>query len=115
MSRLLRGRECRDSYNGKNLLANSSGELLVRTQLEAQLEVLRALDDALGLGGRAQHFSADTPLLGSLPELDSMAVVDLVAMLEDRFSLMIEDEEITGQVFATVGSLADFVHAKLTA
>ena len=95
---------------GENVGLRSSGEPPVKTQLE----VLRALDDALGLSGRAQHFSADTPLLGSLPELDSMAVVDLVTMLEDRFSLMIEDEEITGQVFATVGSLADFVRAKLT-
>lgn len=81
----------------------------------ALAEVLRALDDALGLGGRALQFSADTPLLGSLPELDSMAVVDLITLLEDRLGLMIDDDEITGQVFATVGSLADFVHAKLVA
>ena len=94
---------------------NTRLEERLEVRLEVQVEVLRALDDALGLGGRAQHFSADTLLLGSLPELDSMAVVDLVTLLEDRFSLMIEDDEITGQVFATVGSLADFVRAKLTA
>lgn len=83
--------------------------------MNTQAEVLRALDDALGLGGRSSQFSADTPLLGSLPELDSMAVVDLITLLEDRLGLMIDDDEITGQVFATVGSLADFVHAKLAA
>lgn len=83
--------------------------------MEIQPEVLRALDDALGLGGRTRTFTPATPLFGSLPELDSMAVVDLITLLEDRFGIAFEDDEITGEVFATVGSLAEFVRLKLPA
>jgi acyl carrier protein len=83
--------------------------------VEIQPEVLRALDDALGLGGRSRTFTADTRLFGSLPELDSMAVVDLISALEERFGIAFEDDEITGEVFASVGSLAEFVRLKLPA
>lgn len=83
--------------------------------MEIQLEVLHALDDALGLEGRAKGFCASTLLFGSLPELDSMAVVDLIVALEERFGFSIEDDEITAQIFSSVGSLTDFVGLKLKA
>jgi acyl carrier protein len=76
-------------------------------------EILRLLDDVLGLGGRAQTFTADTPLLGALPELDSMAVVGLLTALEERYGFVIEDDEIGGGIFATVGSFTRFVQNKL--
>jgi acyl carrier protein len=78
-------------------------------------EVKRALDDVLSLGGRASEFTRDTHLLGSIPELDSMAVVTLITTLEEHFSIVVDDDEIDGTTFGTVGSLADFVSAKLTA
>ena len=71
--------------------------------------MLRALDDVLSLQGRASSFSADTPLLGAVPELDSMAVVTLITTLEERFGLAIDDDEVSGETFATVGSLTQFV------
>lgn len=77
-------------------------------------EVLRLLDDTLSLGGRALKFQRDTPLLGALPELDSMAVVSLMTALEEQLGISIDDDEVDGDVFATVGSLADFVGSKLT-
>ena len=55
------------------------------------------------------RFSADTPLLGAVPELDSMAVVTLITTLEERFGLAIDDDEVSGETFATVGSLTQFV------
>ncbi|RVT88909.1 acyl carrier protein [Inhella crocodyli] len=76
-------------------------------------EVLRLLDDTLSLGGRALKFQRDTPLLGALPELDSMAVVSLMTALEEQLGISIDDDEVDGDVFATVGSLADFVGSKL--
>jgi acyl carrier protein len=77
---------------------------------------LRALvDDTLNLGGRAQAFTRDTPLLGAVPELDSMGVVALIGALEDRFGMSIDDDEIDGAVFQTWGSLLDFVAGKLAA
>lgn len=76
-------------------------------------QVLRTLDDVLGLNGRAQRFSSETPLLGAIPELDSMVVVALIASLEERFGFVIDDDDIDGSTFATVGSLTDFVRSKL--
>lgn len=65
----------------------------------------RLIDEALGLEGRGQSFSCATPLLGGLPEFDSMAVVSLVTALEERFGIRVRDEDITAETFATVGSL----------
>lgn len=76
-------------------------------------DVLRTLDDVLSLGGRAMSFTRDTPLLGAVPELDSMAVVTLITSLEERFGITVDDDEIDGATFASVGSLVDFVAAKL--
>lgn len=83
--------------------------------LTVEEDVLRLLDDVLGLAGRAKGFLPETPLLGSLPELDSMAVVGLLTALEERFGLSIADDEIDGSLFATVGSFTRFVQAKLDA
>ena len=75
-------------------------------------EILNVLDEALSLKGRSASFGRDTPLLGALPELDSMAVLTVITLLEERFGFTIHDDEIDGAVFATVGSLIDFVSAK---
>ena len=76
-------------------------------------DVLRTLDDVLSLGGRALAFGRDTPLLGAIPELDSMAVVGLITSLEERFGITVDDDEIDGATFGSVGSLVDFVATKL--
>ncbi|KQP39779.1 acyl carrier protein [Pseudorhodoferax sp. Leaf274] len=72
-------------------------------------DVLHVLDETLGLGGRSAGFDADTPLLDALPELDSMAIVSLISALEQHFGVMLPDDELDGRVFATAGSLADFL------
>jgi acyl carrier protein len=71
------------------------------------------LDQVLHLQGRAAVFGLEMPLLGSIPELDSMAVVGLITALEDRFGFAIDDDEIDGATFATVGSLVAFIKMKL--
>lgn len=78
-------------------------------------EVLRVVDEVLSLNGRSAFFTLDTPLLGAIPELDSMAVVTLITTLEEQFGLVVDDDDIDGATFATVGSLTDFVSGKLTA
>lgn len=83
--------------------------------MNIQNEVLSLLDEILSLNGRAASFSADTPLLGAIPELDSMAVVALITNLEERFGFTVDDDEIEGSTFATVGSLVEFVTSKLDA
>lgn len=73
--------------------------------------VVQVLDEVLALGGRGLAFTRLTPLLGAVPELDSMAVVALITMLEERLGIELPDDEIDAQAFATVGALADFVSA----
>ena len=75
-------------------------------------EVLALIDEVLSLGGRARAFGRQTALLGALPELDSMAVVALITALEERFGFVVDDDEIDGAVFATLGTLVDFVEGK---
>lgn len=77
--------------------------------------VLKVLDDALLLEGRTANFTADTPLLGALPELDSMAALTLITSLENHFGLSFDDGELNGDTFATVGSLCRMVEAHLSA
>ena len=67
----------------------------------------------LGIEDRAATLDASTPLLDHMPELDSMAVVDLAVTLEDHFGIEIGDDEVNGEVFETLGSLAAFVESKL--
>lgn len=83
--------------------------------MEVTKEVLRVLDEVLSLNGRAASFTHDTPLLGAIPELDSMAVVTLITTLEEQFGLVVDDDDIDGATFATVGSLVEFVNSKLAA
>ena len=84
-------------------------------KLQVTQEVIRLLDEVLSLNGRSSTFTSDTPLLGAIPELDSMAVVSLITGLETHFGLVVDDDDIDGSTFATVGSLADFVSGKLGA
>jgi acyl carrier protein len=81
--------------------------------LDIERELLGLIDEVLSLGGRAKAFERDTPLLGAVPELDSMAVVGLINMMEEHFGFIVEDDEIDGSAFATVGTLTDFVQGKL--
>ena len=82
--------------------------------MDIKSEIVALLDEILSLNGRAASFTEDTTLLGSLPELDSMAVVALITGIEERFGFVVDDDEIDGAVFATVGTLVQFVEAKLT-
>lgn len=81
--------------------------------MQAIEELKAVLAETLNLGERGKHLTAHSPLLGSLPELDSMAVIHLITALEDRFGISVEDDDISADTFETVGSLATFVENKL--
>ena len=80
--------------------------------MDAQQHVLRILDEVLSLNGRSANFDRNTHLLGAIPELDSMAVVTLITTLEEQLGITIDDDDIDGDTFASVGSLVDFAAAK---
>jgi len=77
--------------------------------------IKKILDSVLNLGGRVEQFDASTPLLGHIPELDSMAVVTLITTLEEQFGIMVDDDEVSAETFETLGSLVEFVDTKLAA
>lgn len=78
-------------------------------------EVKNILADVLSLGTAADALTAQSALLGAIPELDSMAVVQLIAAMEEQFGFSVDDDEIDAATFASVGSLTAFVERKLTA
>lgn len=80
--------------------------------MDIEKQVLRILDEVLSLEGRASTFTRDTALLGAIPELDSMAVVSLITALEEQLGMSVEDDEIDGETFASVGALVDFARSK---
>ena len=76
-------------------------------------DIKAILTDVLALGEAGKALTEDSALLGSIPELDSMAVVNLMAALEEHFGITIEDDEISASTFETLGSLNAFVQQKL--
>jgi acyl carrier protein len=81
--------------------------------LETIQQVKQVLASVLNLGDRATHLDAASPLLGAIPELDSMAVVSVLTALEEQFGFSIDDDDVDGSTFATVGHLVTFVESKL--
>jgi len=74
--------------------------------LDAVRNVLGAV---LELGPRTASLTPDSPLLGGLPELDSMAVITVVIELEEHFGIRFDEEDVTAEAFETLGSLTDLV------
>jgi acyl carrier protein len=71
------------------------------------------LTDVLGIPApRVATFVSTTPLFGALPELDSMAVAGLLTELEDRLGIVVEDDEVDGEMMETFGSLLHFLRNK---
>lgn len=80
----------------------------------AIIDIVRStLGQVLQLGPRQDSLTAESHLLGGIPELDSMAVVGLIAALEERLDIIIDDDEIDAEMFATLGNLASFCEGKL--
>jgi acyl carrier protein len=77
-------------------------------------DIKRVLRDTLVLGDEVDTLEATSPLLGSIPELDSVGVVSVLTALEDEFDIVVEDDEISAAVFKTFGSLTQFVQEKIS-
>jgi acyl carrier protein len=80
---------------------------------EVEDTVRAVLRDVLGIDrARAAGFNEATLLFGALPELDSMAVAGLLTELEDRLGIVIEDDEVDGEMLESFGSLLQFARNK---
>ncbi len=75
-------------------------------------ETIEMVTEVLQLGERAQLFDENTLLLGSVPEFDSMAVVSVITAIEDNYGVIVDDDEVTAELFETMGTLHDFIQQK---
>jgi acyl carrier protein len=72
------------------------------------------LADVLGLSSaRLAALTPATGLFGAMPELDSMAVAGLLTEIEDHFQIIIDDDEVNGDMLESLGSLTHFISTKL--
>ena len=83
---------------------------------ELEQTLRRLLADVLGIAApRVAAFTEQTELFGALPEFDSMAVATLLTGLEERLAILIEDDDVDAEDFATFGTLLSFVRRKTLA
>ncbi len=83
--------------------------------VEIELILRQVLQDVLGLDSEyVTELTEETGLFGHLPELDSMAVAGLLTEVEDQLNILIEDDEVDGEMLETFGGLLSFVIAKRT-
>lgn len=75
-------------------------------------DIIGIIGDVLQIGDRTATFDANTQLMGSVPEFDSMAVVSILTALEDNYGVYIDDDEVSADIFETVGQLHEFVVAQ---
>ena len=82
-----------------------------RSEIDTTLRAI--LRDVLGLDDtQVASFENDTGLFGHLPELDSMAVAGLLTEMEDRLDIVIDDDDVDGEMLETYGGLLAFAEAK---
>lgn len=81
--------------------------------MDIQSDIIAILQLRLGVPSDAFTPLPDTPILGASPEMDSMSIVGILASLEEQYGIMVDDDEIGADVFATLGSLTAFVKSKL--
>lgn len=88
--------------------------MTAKSRQEIEQTVRSVLRDVLSIdAARADAFTDSTELFGSLPELDSMAVAGLLTELEDRLGIVIDDDDVDGDLLATFGSLTDYAVLKV--
>ncbi|WP_029132470.1 acyl carrier protein [Sedimenticola selenatireducens] len=76
-------------------------------------QVKEIIGSVLQLGDSVDGFDSSTQLLGSVPEFDSMAVVSVITAIEDNFGIVVDDDEVSAEIFETIGSLHEFVIEKV--
>jgi acyl carrier protein len=73
-----------------------------------------SLSSTLGIAAaRAARFTDETPMLGTLPELDSLAVATLLTDFEDRLDIRIDDDDVDAGTFETFGTMRAFLIGKI--
>ena len=79
--------------------------------MELEKRVIHCVCESLGLNADL-GVNIDTKLIGSLPEFDSQSVLQIILALEDEFSIVVEDEDVSAEIFDSISSLCEFVNSK---
>lgn len=83
------------------------------SEIQVETTIREILSDMLGLPAEnVAAMTSDTELFGAIPELDSMAVAGLLTEMEDRLDIVIDDDDVDGELFETFGNLVAFAKAK---
>ncbi|REL25218.1 acyl carrier protein [Thalassotalea euphylliae] len=80
--------------------------------MSLELELKELIQESLQLDEVA-NWEADTEILGAIPEFDSMAIVTVLTLTEENYGIVIEDDEVSAEVFETLGSLTAFLSEKI--
>lgn len=75
-------------------------------------DVRQLLVETLALDEDAVAATPDAPLIGEVPELDSMGVLAVLEAIEERFGFEVDGDEVTVETLETLGSLTALVEAK---
>jgi acyl carrier protein len=74
----------------------------------------RLIVESLNLDGLTpDRIADDAPLFGEGLGLDSVDALELVVALEKEYGISIQSHEVDRKVFASVGTLADFIERRL--
>jgi acyl carrier protein len=74
--------------------------------------IARILSDSIVPGAELESLGPDTPLVEGGLALDSVSLLELIVAVEESFGVTVEDEDLSLELVATIGSLADFVRRK---
>lgn len=80
--------------------------------MSLQLEIKALLKETLQLD-EVDSWDENTEILGAISEFDSMAIVTVLTMVEENYGIMIEDDEVSAEVFETLGTLVSFIDEKV--
>jgi len=77
---------------------------------EIEQEIRNFLTETF-LFGSSDTLNEDVPLLGSV--IDSQGAIELVAFIQQRFNIEVQDEEVTVDNLTSVKSVAALIEKKL--
>ncbi|REL31125.1 acyl carrier protein [Thalassotalea euphylliae] len=80
--------------------------------MSLEVELKELIQESLQLD-EVTEWGADTEILGAIPEFDSMAIVTVLTLVEENYGIVIEDDEVSAEVFETLGSLTAFLSEKI--
>ena len=76
-------------------------------------QVLEVLAESLPLPAATYEMGEQAPLLGAIPELDSMAITGIITEIEESFDIVFDDDDLNAEAFQTVGTLRNLIASKM--